>query len=258
MPMKHLITALSLFASTLYAQDYQAVYQASIATAETDQWSGKTILVFNDTAATFYHADWPKDGDLIANDVGFKIIEGDSEYMKVYTNLKQDMLQYKSFYAAPSDWNFIFTDTIPNIAWEVSGEQRMIGDLPAMRATGAFGGRTYEAWYTPSIPTTFGPYYFSGLPGLILELSSSDGIVHYSFQNFGPRPADSEFTVGPPVDGKHIEMEDFEEHVINLLLKSEALSTADVKITNYNPLSDYEIIKDRWTIIKRYKEKRGY
>ncbi|WP_372646012.1 GLPGLI family protein [Ancylomarina sp.] len=34
-----------------------------------------------------------------------------------------------------------------------------------------FGGREYTAWYTPDIAMPYGPYKFSGLPGIIVKIS---------------------------------------------------------------------------------------
>lgn len=51
------------------------------------------------------------------------------------------------------------------------------------KATIDFGGRNWEAWYTLDIPYSDGPYVFSQLPGLILEIKSTDG--DYRFQAIG-------------------------------------------------------------------------
>jgi hypothetical protein len=39
-----------------------------------------------------------------------------------------------------------------------------------MKATTSFAGRNYEAWFTPEIPISDGPYKFYGLPGLIFKI----------------------------------------------------------------------------------------
>lgn len=53
------------------------------------------------------------------------------------------------------------------------------------KATTVFRGRTYEAWFTPDIPVSDGPWKFSGLPGLILEVHDSKN--HYVFSCIGIR-----------------------------------------------------------------------
>lgn len=42
-----------------------------------------------------------------------------------------------------------------------------------------FRGRDYEAWYTPEIPRSEGPWKLQGLPGLILKATDSRG--HFTF-----------------------------------------------------------------------------
>jgi hypothetical protein len=56
-------------------------------------------------------------------------------------------------------------------------------NYPCQKATATFKGRNYEAWFTQSIPFSDGPYKFSGLPGLILEIRDTQG--HYVFQCVG-------------------------------------------------------------------------
>lgn len=49
-------------------------------------------------------------------------------------------------------------------------------------AKSAFRGRFYEAWFTEEIPYDSGPWKFNGLPGLILEVKSTDGTVSISLK----------------------------------------------------------------------------
>tara|TARA_R110000751_G_scaffold287399_1_gene392086 strand:- start:1265 stop:1525 length:261 start_codon:yes stop_codon:yes gene_type:complete len=37
--------------------------------------------------------------------------------------------------------------------------------------------RDFTAWYTPEIPVQYGPYVYSGLPGLILEVQVGEDLV---------------------------------------------------------------------------------
>lgn len=58
--------------------------------------------------------------------------------------------------------------------WVLTDETRDILGYQCRKATCDFRGRRYEAWYTEDVPIPGGPYYFRGLPGLIVELYDTD------------------------------------------------------------------------------------
>lgn len=64
-------------------------------------------------------------------------------------------------------------ETFPNMNWELSEKKddtKKINNYLCNKATLKFRGRNYIAWYTTKIPISFGPWKFTGLPGLILEI----------------------------------------------------------------------------------------
>lgn len=63
--------------------------------------------------------------------------------------------------------------------WRIIEEKKKIGDYWCYKATTQYGGRDWEAWFSPDIPIFKGPYKFSGLPGLIVEIY--DSRKHYNF-----------------------------------------------------------------------------
>lgn len=66
------------------------------------------------------------------------------------------------------------------IQWSVLPEKGIIAGYPCQRATTSYGGRKWQAWFTKEIPASDGPYKFSGLPGLIVEIA--DITNSYNFQ----------------------------------------------------------------------------
>lgn len=64
--------------------------------------------------------------------------------------------------------------------WEITSETDTIKGCISQKAICDFGGRHWEAWFTPEIPYSDGPYKFCGLPGLILKIADSKG--HYNFE----------------------------------------------------------------------------
>lgn len=72
------------------------------------------------------------------------------------------------------DQEVIFiNEEIPNMKWVLGNDEKEILGYQCKNATTTFRGREYEAWYTTAIPIPDGPWKFSGLPGLILQITDS-------------------------------------------------------------------------------------
>lgn len=76
-----------------------------------------------------------------------------------------------------------YEQDLKQIDWEIQPENKEILGFSVQKATGTFAGRNYIAWFAPELPFSDGPYKFSGLPGLILEISDLQG--HYDFSLTG-------------------------------------------------------------------------
>ena len=74
---------------------------------------------------------------------------------------------------------YSYTEPIPQMQWTLLEGDTLIAGYACRRATTHFRGRDYTAWYCDSIPLSYGPYKFHGLPGLILCLYDSLGDYSY-------------------------------------------------------------------------------
>lgn len=81
---------------------------------------------------------------------------------------------------------FLYQEPEVPIQWEFTDESKMIEQYMALKATTSFGGRDYEAWFTLEVPINDGPYVFSGLPGLILELYDTEKDYHFNLASIQP------------------------------------------------------------------------
>ncbi|MCP9198904.1 GLPGLI family protein [Gramella sp. GC03-9] len=68
--------------------------------------------------------------------------------------------------------------------WQIHPETDTIAGYRAQKATTRFRGRNYTAWFTPEIPVPEGPYKFSGLPGLIVEVFDDQKHYHFKLKGF--------------------------------------------------------------------------
>lgn len=55
-------------------------------------------------------------------------------------------------------------------SWKLIDETKVINTMNCKKATVTYKGRNWTAWYSTEIPLPYGPYKFSGLPGLIIKM----------------------------------------------------------------------------------------
>lgn len=76
---------------------------------------------------------------------------------------------------------YLFDDSVQEIKWQVLNDEKLIGNYTCQKATGYFAGRIYEAWFSPEIAISAGPWKLFGLPGLILEAMDTKQQVKFIF-----------------------------------------------------------------------------
>lgn len=62
------------------------------------------------------------------------------------------------------------------ISWQISTDTAIIAGYKCFKAIGTIDTTKYVAWFTIDIPINDGPAFLNGLPGLILEASTNNGI----------------------------------------------------------------------------------
>jgi GLPGLI family protein len=250
-----LVALLPMLAPAQPSRLSKVVYHCTTQLSKGPVHDGRNTLYFNAEKGLFVHENYPKEDEYIDKGTVVAYIKGDPEGLPVFINLKERYLYYKSEWSAPPGEIFIFRENLPEIDWQIGREQKTIGDFTCVKAVGEFGGRTYDVWFTPEIPVGLGPYKLCGLPGLILAAESRDGRVKYAFRGYESPVADAP-PLAKPTQGIYISWEEFKTYVINRLLKVEAMSKPDLTATNDDPPADYEIERNKFTIISEYKSKR--
>lgn len=155
----------------------------------------KYILTFNVEESTF---DEEERLDAIsgATDSWGKNFTPGTSYKNIKSNT---LLQDQEFYGK----KFLITDNLLKIEWNITQESKKIGDYICIKAIALVPSDSLawynfswdrlrdntdsdrsesedialtqiEAWYTPQIPVSHGPLEYSGLPGLILEVSADN------------------------------------------------------------------------------------
>lgn len=97
-----------------------------------------------------------------------------------YSILKSISSEELLFHQKVMKYDFVYFEDLNTQKWDIGPETEIIAGFQAQKATTTFAGRNYEAWFTPEIPISNGPYKFGGLPGLIIKIKDSQ--EHYSFE----------------------------------------------------------------------------
>lgn len=77
-----------------------------------------------------------------------------------------------------------YIQDLKTIDWKIQPENKEILGFNVQKGLGSFAGRNYVAWFAPELPFLDGPYKFSGLPGLIVEISDLKNQYHFSLTGF--------------------------------------------------------------------------
>lgn len=162
----------------------KVVYLHEAQTQGDVQNNGYATLLFNAAQSLYIHKNSPKqDSFLNSPDFVSASISGDKEGFPIYKIHASRKLFFKVACPRISKNHCIVSDTFGTIEWMLHPEHKRFGHYDCRRATGNFRGRDYEVWYTLDIPISTGPFKLGGLPGLILEARSLDGMVNFLFSS---------------------------------------------------------------------------
>jgi GLPGLI family protein len=90
--------------------------------------------------------------------------------------------------------------------WKIEQETKIILGYNCQKATIRFRGRDFVVYFTSEIPFSDGPWKFSGLPGLILEVKSDDPLHTYD------------------IIAEKIEFKDSKEKIDNIYLNQDTIT----------------------------------
>lgn len=80
---------------------------------------------------------------------------------------------------AGSTQKYQYEEPCPELNWEILEGDTIIAGYKCNKAKTSLFGRDYIAWYSPEINLPYGPYKFSGLPGLIFRVTDTNN--HFDF-----------------------------------------------------------------------------
>lgn len=197
--MKNLTFIFLLFGLMVSAQNTRIIYEYYFKPDSLKQDDTKKELMYLDitkSGSKFYSRDKAIQDSTINAEMQKQMAlnSGSGSFSFKASSGKPALVNYKVIKSYPDfqsvlhtnihRYNYKVKETEP-INWKILSENKTIGDFKAQKATADFGGRQWVAWFTMDIPFQDGPYKFSGLPGLILELE--DTKQQHSFKFAGSK-----------------------------------------------------------------------
>lgn len=177
------LAALFLFVGLMIsAQNNRVIYEYKYASDSTKIDSLKTEWMYLDINKTGskYYSKSAFESDSIINESIKKQMASGMKSISVSRNRQGGEVSYEVEKTYP-DYKTSLITNIGNdtykvsedrpINWKISTEKKKIGEFQTQKATTHFAGRNWIAWFTTDVPIQDGPYKFSGLPGLIVEIA---------------------------------------------------------------------------------------
>ncbi|MEM9687746.1 MAG: GLPGLI family protein, partial [Bacteroidota bacterium] len=139
-----------------------------------------------------------------------------------YTNTTQKIRLHQTQFM---DSLFLIKEDHTPYQWELKDKKRWILGYECYKAVGryreyshiskAIMTRNVTVWYAPSIPFSFGPAGYDGLPGLVL--ASSDNNFH--FTAIAIKFSDNAKKITPPDKGKRVNRKEFNKAIYEIFMK---------------------------------------
>lgn len=201
--MKSILSAIAmcLVTTTLFAQtaDIEVSYNMHSYFANGVEKNTKYHLLANATLSKFYNPQSEEIDSLTSTPEGlaaFKktqeaalkamigqgMITVDKLPRKKVTNyvIKSAQDSTITVYDMLKDEHVYNTEPFLEMVWEIGDSTKNILGYECVQASTDYHGRIWTVWFTPEIPIQDGPWKLRGLPGLILEATTGDGIGFFA------------------------------------------------------------------------------
>ena len=170
-----------------YEADYKLVYKDQNTTNANTQDAAFALLLNKEESYFKNINKYVSDSLLYERKLNDK--SGYDDYLKYFTPFDENIgITVGKIYVNISVSGKKFKYEEPNeIKWKLENEFKKIGKYRCQKATTKKYGRVWIAYFTTEIPFPFGPYKFSKLPGLIIEVYDDKKDYWFSLYKFGKR-----------------------------------------------------------------------
>jgi len=160
------------FSCNIFAQNIKVEYKTKLKTLERNGFlhifSEKTPFYYERAVSNLQTIESSKKSiKADSNSLVYTISPNNSEKWYQIYSIKKDTILNIDYIG---DKQVVYFDVFTSPEWTLTEDEKKISGYNCIKAYTYFRGRNYTAWFTYDIPVSFGPWKFSGLPGLILEI----------------------------------------------------------------------------------------
>ncbi|MFN0728717.1 GLPGLI family protein [Polaribacter gochangensis] len=250
---KTIILVLTLITQLIYSQEKATIIAnyTYINKGLNEVSIAKLYIKGSESLTVFYKIDSLSNKNNFDDEESFNInIDGNDKIGKqVYKNLNERKIIFRDVYSKEGKLRpCIVEEKTPNFVWGFGHgvEVKKIGKYVCNLAKLKFRGREYEVWFTTKIPIIHGPWKFYGLPGLIIEMKSIDGNIHFLLNSIKESNNILDYSIVKPNNGDKILFKDYitykNEAVNDFIKKLQSTLPRGAKI-KVNSNEDYNIEK---------------
>lgn len=168
--MKNIFLLSVLLGYSVFGQTYRFTYENVIRKTSASKPAKYTMLLdINNDAVKYYDQI-----HLSQNAAAYKLNSKSLQQIIHQKNSTKNIL----YTSDPTNGYYIIESSDP-IEWKLENETKTIDKIKVSKAVTSFGGRKWVAWYNEDVPLSEGPYKFRGLPGIIVEMQDSEGLIVY-------------------------------------------------------------------------------
>ena len=220
--MKKITFLFFFFGLMVSAQNTRVIYEYKFRPDSSKSDSLKTewmYLDINKNGSKYYSKNSFESDSIVAESIKKQMASGarsisvsrNSQGGEVKDEVEKTYPDYKIYLISSlgNDAYKVLEDRKPE--WKISPDKKQISSFKVQKATTDFAGRKWIAWFTTDVPVQDGPYKFSGLPGLIVEISDESAshkmelkgikkIATIQMEDFDTKGKDIPFTRKKPLD----------------------------------------------------------
>ncbi len=117
-----------------------------------------------------FRTEMRKRSDSLVKKTGYGLGYNTNAAYELYLSKELNKESYKKYFVSPLSRDRFFINLNDELEWHIFPETIHIGEYTCQKAEVEYAGRYWTAWFTKDITISEGPYYFHGLPGLIIQI----------------------------------------------------------------------------------------